>query len=78
MSDFMGAGGTGGQIMSGLGAAANNFNQSFKPTTGGPAGNSQDPYADLRALLEKYFPKKSEIDPNNVSVQGTRVDYNNF
>lgn len=84
MSSFGGAGGAGaaggsfGQIMSGIGTAANNFNANNRPVTTGSQQSvgTQSQTADLEALLEKYFPKKSEIDPNKVSAQGTRVDYN--
>lgn len=74
----MGASGAGGQIMSGIGAAANNFNQNNRPVTSGSqqAVGVPSEYADLEDLMKKYFTKSSEIDPNEVSTQGTQVDYN--
>ncbi len=72
-----GAGGSFGQIMSGVGAAANNFNQNNRPLTSGSqtkVGQQSTDYSDLEALLEKYFPKKSTAQP--MSPSGTPVNYN--
>lgn len=83
MSSFGGAagaaGGSGsfGQIMSGVGAAAKNFNQNNRPLTSGSQTNVGQPgnqYADLEALLEKYFPKRPAGQP--MSPSGTPVNYN--